>query len=143
MSLFLLPPVYILLLSRSNGVIPRKRCLTAHLEGASLKNALQALVKYLGRFRDPKSAEASGSPNLKDDYSTCTSLADIVDTVLLQSYIKLGDSTSAQELLNSPNCCHIKECEKVLAAYQVCRRTLQLSFSTVFLSDSLFRNSTS
>lgn len=90
----------------------------ADLDGASLKNALQALVKYLSRFRDPKSAESAGPPNLKDDYSSCTSLADIVDTVLLQSYIKLGDSISAQELLNSPNCCHIKECEKVLAAYQ-------------------------
>jgi hypothetical protein len=81
-----------------------------------LQNALQALVVYLKKVRNPNiKAE---KVNLGDDYATSTDLAEIIDVALLKASIVIGESVT--ELLLNPNKCHIKESVSLLSTFRVC-----------------------
>jgi len=85
------------------------------LVGAGLENALLALINYLTHVRSPP-AEDEPCPVIEDDYSTVTDVGTIIDTALIKAYVKTKHA-NLTTLLTVRNCCHIKECEKVLTDF--------------------------
>eukprot|EP01125_Pyxidicula_operculata_P017175 TRINITY_DN5996_c0_g1_i2.p1 TRINITY_DN5996_c0_g1~~TRINITY_DN5996_c0_g1_i2.p1 ORF type:complete len:900 (-),score=202.10 TRINITY_DN5996_c0_g1_i2:552-3251(-) len=116
-------------------------------QGVSQKKALEALIMYLeSKRKELKLSETikkaktvsntfsyGTTTNTGDvdiggtdqvEWNVTTALAQIIDTTLLKASIQADLPVNVTTLLTLPNYCHIKECEKHLAANRKYRKEL-------------------